>query len=94
MPEQAHSAEPWSLKRVAGCDRVHDANGRDLEYASADGFDQRDIRRIVACVNFCQGLSTEELEAYREDCKHPFYSLNDLTDGRVPEWPMRMRDLG
>jgi hypothetical protein len=64
MPEQAHSPEPWSLKRVAGCDRVHDANGRDLEYASADGFDQQDIVRIIACVNACKGIPTEQLEAW------------------------------
>jgi hypothetical protein len=58
----AHSPEPWRVKKVAGCDYVHDANGVNLEKENADGFELRNIGRIVACVNALAGVPTEQLE--------------------------------
>jgi hypothetical protein len=58
----AHSPEPWRVKKVAGCDYVHDANGVNLEKENADGFELRNIGRIVACVNALAGVPTEKLE--------------------------------
>lgn len=55
---ELHSPEPWTIDDKV---RVHDANGRDLEYDCADGFDANDIRRIVACVNACAGIPSELL---------------------------------
>lgn len=73
-----HTPEPW---RYQACEKEygyrwqganigseHDG-GTELVYG--DGPDLRrveDARRIVACVNACKGLPTEELERYGIGC--------------------------
>ncbi len=37
--------------------------------------DEANARRLVACWNACEGLSTEALEAYGDKRKHPFKDL-------------------
>ncbi len=55
--------EPW---KVNARKRVEDCRGYDLEKDCADGFDNRHVERIVACVNFCAGIPTERLVGHPE----------------------------
>lgn len=74
--ERDHSATPWTI-RQEGNDAlvIVDANGNDTTviadiqhdpgfgiFGDPDGA-HRDMRRIVACVNACAGISTEALES-------------------------------
>ena len=62
-----HTPEPWDY---GDCQNVTDANGKTVV---ADGIafatgvpseESKDVsRRIVACVNACAGIPTEQLEA-------------------------------
>jgi hypothetical protein len=76
-----HSPEPWRLISAEGepvspeesvdFDGVVtacDANGANLEADPYDGVGEADWRRIVACVNICKGIPTEELEAWAGSC--------------------------
>lgn len=59
-----HSPEPWKLVEVPhnlGSLTAHDANDKPLESDPYDGVGSADWRRIVLCVNFCRGLTDEEL---------------------------------
>ena len=57
-----HTKEPWKVGRSGRF--VLDADGNEIAYAilAEAGIAVANIRRIVACVNFCQGVSTEQLE--------------------------------
>lgn len=48
-----------------------------------DGTSAEDARRIVACVNACQGISTEILETAATDKTHGCHV--DLEDGQKPD---------
>lgn len=67
-----HTPEPWYFKECADndCDCgcvVTDENIHDNEHIVIPlGYVRfTDARRIVACVNACAGISTEELIAFR-----------------------------
>jgi hypothetical protein len=78
-----HSPEPWKAFSLhitdAAGDTVISANE---DYTSTMLQSERDIRRIVACVNACQGISTEELEVFGQftagcgniDCRWMFHA--------------------
>jgi hypothetical protein len=61
MPEQAHSPEPWQLRKPGYMADIMDANDEAVCYEIDASLE--DMRRIVACVNFLKGISTEDLEA-------------------------------
>jgi hypothetical protein len=70
-PEAKHTPEPWESRdhgtrtlKVASNVAIHDAGNMTLAVLPIGGFRvHEDARRIVACVNACQGLSTEALES-------------------------------
>ena len=64
-----HTPEPWSVDGTSVY--IHDAEGRTVakttgnlkHYRDGDRWqEEANARRIVACVNFCEGRTTEELE--------------------------------
>jgi hypothetical protein len=64
-----HSPEPWKIETVGPDRRVHvsaiyDAEQQYVLTPKPGDWTMRvgDARRIVACVNACRGLTTEELE--------------------------------
>lgn len=59
--ETKHSPEPWQGgESEMDCD-IYDANGDSI--TAMDDVSPADHRRILACVNYCQGIPTEALEA-------------------------------
>jgi len=61
MPE--HSPEPWS----ASGSNIEDANGNDVcaftgEWGETP-LSPEDVRRIVACINSCVNVPTQDLES-------------------------------
>jgi hypothetical protein len=76
----SHSPEPWTTTgtdrnpdgRLVTIDGIYDANGElvadaclGAAYCEDVGLmNAPDLERIVACVNYCQGIPTEQL-------KHP-----------------------
>ena len=61
MSETKHTPEPWAMREADGLVAIAHSKGFILE----DDDDRQNIidaRRIVACVNFCKGLSTENME--------------------------------
>ena len=61
MPE--HSPEPWSWNAKEMV--LYDAQGEVvLDNGECYQVRDEDFVRIVACVNFCKGLSTEFLETH------------------------------
>lgn len=74
--EQHHSATPWQIHEEIG-HMVCDASGDaiiDCDHALTNklrDLDCGNAARIVACVNFCDGLTTQELNetqaAYQQD---------------------------
>jgi len=55
---QQHSPEPWSDHYDLG--DIIDSGGHYINKACKDPLD---TQRIIACINACQGISNEELEA-------------------------------
>lgn len=65
-----HSPEPWKLAQVDDDDErftAEDATGHRLESDPYDGVSTEDWTRIVACVNACQGIPTEDLVRMTEN---------------------------
>lgn len=65
MPSPDNFNEPWTL----WCDAlnrgwIEDANFDKVVDGAGRHFDLRDLRRIVACVNFLRGVPTEKIEEY------------------------------
>lgn len=57
-----HSPEPWREGEDMGFQlrQVLDANG--LQVCAAEAGSPDDIHRIIACINACKGIPTEDLE--------------------------------
>jgi len=54
-----HSPEPWSICE----DRILDANDRGVTAWNPITFlDDEDMRRAVACVNFCRHIETDWMD--------------------------------
>ena len=63
MSEQKHAPEPWQYRRSQFF--VNDHEGRCVIGECNTNFPELSVanaRRIVACVNACAGISTENLE--------------------------------
>lgn len=63
----SHSPEPWRVynkaPQIVNADGDHFLDCRDISGHRETDADPEDIRRIVACVNFCKGVDTELLES-------------------------------
>lgn len=67
---RAHSPEPWSLEqvtfdnlnvRIRGASyALKDAAGREIGAIMSTA----EAKRVVACVNFCRGVATEDLRQF------------------------------
>lgn len=63
----SHSPEQW---RIDPGNDLRDANGKPLELQEGQdgghyyGLSADDMRRVVACINFCRGTATEQLEGW------------------------------
>ena len=60
-----HTPEPWRVLATEFKVGIYPDSGGKTITATGRVFpiDQANARRIVACVNYCQGVSTAELEA-------------------------------
>lgn len=77
-----HTEEPWLVSMESGGVRVmaEDCDGR---YTLADMYSDRqydNARRIVACVNACQGIPTKRLEAGAADVLADSLELKEQRD--------------
>lgn len=70
-----HTAEPWS-QETPHDHLVIDGAG----YLAADCARPEDARRIVACVNACEGISTEQLDSWASMGRPILQSLKELKD--------------
>lgn len=60
-----HTAEPWRVDADKNCEdffRIAADTETEIAMIPAGRFD--DARRIVACVNACEGIATDTLENY------------------------------
>lgn len=83
-----HTKEPWRVWNHDGdwtIEARSPASGFMVDIANAS-FSEPDARRIVACVNACEGSETELLEKIGADYSKPLIDLinhaKDLTDQR------------
>lgn len=76
-----HSPEPWELGYYG---TVRDASGRVILASPEDASDDN-LRRLVACVNACAGIPTEDLES-RKVVPLNFSVLSPVF-GKPPESP-------
>lgn len=66
--KQQHTAEPWSILDEGDCIEIQNKREAVVSFYpdSSDSPDaekaRRDARRIVACVNACEGIDTLQLE--------------------------------
>ncbi len=61
-----HSKEPWRIISIGGWDgvgTVPDSRGFADEICKLAYNNPANARRIVACVNACEGVATEDLES-------------------------------
>ncbi len=56
-----HTKEPWSYPSDEGARRITNME-TIIAWKRECGFTDADARRIVACVNACEGVPTEQLE--------------------------------
>jgi len=58
-----HTKEPWNLIDVIGSCSIYAGRRQILNYSfDPDAEHRATARRIVACVNSCTGIPTDELE--------------------------------
>jgi hypothetical protein len=62
MSKDHHTSEPWFLPADGDIGMIYGSNAKRICRA-IDQPSKENIRRIVACVNACQGISTYELES-------------------------------
>lgn len=60
-----HTKEPWSAEQPENANGwwiLCDSQGQEI--GSCDGgYEEEDAKRIVACINACEGLTNEQLES-------------------------------
>ena len=60
-----HSPEPWVLFTEFGLINILDSKGKSVSFTNMpDSPVMANHRRIVACINACAGISSEELNAF------------------------------
>lgn len=57
-----HTPEPWHGKRIGIAVHYFESIGVEISLTGKSNEAMANSRRIVACVNACRGLSTDELE--------------------------------
>lgn len=57
-----HTPEPWNGKRIGIAVHYFESIGVEMALTGKSDEAMANARRIVACVNFCAGVSTENLE--------------------------------
>lgn len=76
MSEQKHTPEPWTYARIEASPTgaiqpyspwINGAGPRLVNVDRSYCIHADDMRRIVACVNACAGMKTEELENYKRE---------------------------
>ena len=98
-----HSPEPWKIAEDGSSRRpaaVVDAKGRtvaEMPHVNGIVLSTEDARRIVACINACQGISTEALETRPRHLIHEAHGslelvVHDLLK-LVEDGPFRTRPL-
>lgn len=63
----SHTEEPWNFHTYDGITHITDSNNnlaiaRLTSYGGVYGASEANARRIVACINACAGLSTDDIE--------------------------------
>lgn len=90
-----HTSTPWRFSGV----RIHGADGHVIVDTYEAGLQPSDARRIVQCVNACEGIPTEALEdGTVGDAIALLHNIKDLADrGNVrppkPIWEELVRIL-
>lgn len=69
MSEQKHTSEPWRVSVVSGTNEVVAGRGFHIAFCKANASKFKDeqaanARRIVACVNACKDIPTDDLERF------------------------------
>lgn len=88
----AYSKEPWRVERHSaheGFGLYCDAWGF-LAFLNSGAPDEANAQRIVACVNACAGLPTEELERY---AKHAPYTAYAALKAECGAFSRQVKDL-
>lgn len=82
MTEKAkHTAEPWRFQKFSdGEYGVIECENPTNIVATLGNGGESNARRIVACVNACEGSSTEILESLGSDFVAPIVNLIDQRD--------------
>lgn len=63
MTEQQYTAEPWLYQKITSCFQIRAEGGMGHAWTETDDAEcEANARRIVACVNVCKGMTTEDLE--------------------------------
>lgn len=84
-----HSPEPWTTYTVVGQTGIRDGKGLPLVHA-ADEMSKPDAKRIVACVNACKGIPTEDLAQIWEHGGFEFLS-QQILDSNARETEQTVR---
>lgn len=75
-----HSLEPWKLSTdMDGRVNIFMNDGREVTLCHSH-LRHEDARRIVACVNACAGISTEQLDSWASMGRPILQSLKELKD--------------
>ncbi len=59
-----HTPEPWNGKRIGISVHYFESIDAEITFTGKSDEAMANARRIVACVNACRGLSTDELEQH------------------------------
>ena len=77
-----HTPEPWWVT-PSGIVLAHDSNAEPIATCDPSGATAAELkanaRRIVACVNACEGLTTEALENYYRNLTTPATQPDTVT---------------
>lgn len=63
-PAGEHTEEPWRVAEEGRYVRVYAGAFLLAEYSADNVYAVANARRIVACVNACAGMPTDEIESY------------------------------
>lgn len=72
-----HSPEPWKVRAPYSENRYYITDARDKIICIAS---TKDAKRIIACVNACQGFTTERLETIMKEGESLLIRFNRLNN--------------
>src|SRR5690606_8047213 len=95
-PPGPHSAGPWRLSGANPCRIMAGgyivAQCEQGTYASHDFAGQHNARRIIACVNACEGISTDDLEVLNRKSPGRLKHANNIVRSLRLELGARIAD--